>query len=540
MLGRTLAAACVIAALLTTSAKAAVIQDFSGLASATNGIVLGPDGNFWVAEEFSDSVARMTPSGTVLARFPVGSRPKSVATGPGNRVWVSVTGADKLVWLDAMSASPTVHDVPTGLPCGPVAIVAGGDSRMYFSLPDDGNGCGASRIGTVKEDGSDLHTATGLGKVFDLEAYGGKLYAPDYDGDVVRRIGLGINLTAEASIGAPGNPDGIAADGAGNLWVSLNGTGHVGQFSATQNLGTVIDHAPTGDNMLTGAFGIVAGADGRIYVTGKDSHNLARLNADGSFRFYATNSEPFQIVNGPDGDLYFTDQASTRVQRFLSAAPRASTGAATPAAQTVGSATATVDPRGNTTSVVFDYGPTAAYGATSAPVTLPEGAGGVPVTVVLNGLAAGTTYHVRVRASNEEGAATGADTTFTTPPAPPAPPKALTARTSFSWAFVGSRTALRKIDITGLVGGETAKVTCKGKGCPFKSKTYKQLKKGKKSLGSRFGLKRKLAKGAKVEVRITKPGTIGSSAVATIRGRKQDPKIVRSCLKPGATKTSRC
>jgi len=40
------------------------------------------------------------------------------------------------------------------------------------------------------------------------------------------------------------------------------------------------------------------------------------------------------------------------------------------------------------------------------------------------------------------------------------------------------------------VGGETAKVTCKGKGCPFKSKTYKNLKKGKKSLGSRFGLKR--------------------------------------------------
>jgi streptogramin lyase len=534
MLGRTLAALGLMAALFTSSARAAVIQDFSGLASATNGIVLGPDGNFWVAEQYSDSVVRMTPGGAVLNRFSGLTGPTSVATGPDNRVWVSVTGANQLVWFDATAPTPTAHTV-IGLPCGPVGLTDGGDNRMYFSLPD------CTSLGTVARDGTDVHTVGSRGRVFDLAAYNGKLYAPDRDGDMIRRIGFGATMPVETTVPAPAGsaPDGITVDGAGNLWVTLANSGHVGRFPAGQNGGSLTEFTPAG-GVLSEAFGIVAGNDGRIYVTGKASHNLARINSDGSFRFYATNSEPFQIVNGPDGDLYFTDQASTRVQRFLSTAPRATTGAAVAAAQTVGSVTATVDPRGDTTSVVFDYGSTAGYGATSAPVTLPEGAGGVPVTVVLNGLTAGTTYHVRVRAGNEEGAATGADTTFTTPPAPPAPPKTLTARTSFSWAFVGSRTALRKIDITGLTGGETAKVTCKGKGCPFKSKTYKKLKKGKKSLGSRFGLKRKLAKGAKVEVRVTKPGTIGSSAVVTIRGRKQDPKIVRSCLKPGATKTSRC
>ncbi len=147
---------------------------------------------------------------------------------------------------------------------------------------------------------------------------------------------------------------------------------------------------------------------------------------------------------------------------------------------------------------------------------------------------------MRVRATNEEGSVAGADTTFSTPAPPPVPLKVLAARATFGWSFVGSRTALRKVEITGLAGGETAKVTCKGKGCPFKTKTYKNLKKGKKSLSSRFGLKRKLAKGAKVTVLVTKPGTIGTNAVATIRGRKQDPKITRSCLQPGAKKTSRC
>ena len=70
----------------------------------------------------------MTPGGAVLNRYPVGDGPTSVATGPDDRVWVSVTGANKLVWFDAKSATPTSHDVAVGGGgCGPVAIVAGGD-----------------------------------------------------------------------------------------------------------------------------------------------------------------------------------------------------------------------------------------------------------------------------------------------------------------------------------------------------------------------------------------------------------------------------
>jgi streptogramin lyase len=571
MLGRTLATLVAAAALFTSTADAAVIQERGPLLSATNGIALGPDGNLWVAEQFNDSVVRMTPGGTVLNRYSVGSGPTSVAAGPGGRVWVSVTGADKLVWFDATAGAPTAHDGPTGLPCGPVAIVSGGDGRMYFSLPV------CSRLGTVPADNSQAAVTAVRGEFFDLEVTGGKLFAPDFGNDAVLRIGLGTSMTPEASIGASGSPDGIAADGAGNLWVTLFSTGRVGRFAATQNLGTVTELTPSGGS-LSSPFGIVAGHDGRMYVTGKDSKNLARVDGSGNWQFYATGGEPWQIVNGPDGDLFFTDQSSTRVLRFLSGPPRASTGAASAVAANAASATATVDTRGNPTQVVFDYGPTAAYGATSAPVTLPAGDGGTPVTVVLGGLAPSTTYHVRVRAANEEGSVAGADAAVTTLTgdadgdgvAPPldcndgnpairpgavdtpgdkidqdcsgadAPYPALKARANFSWAFIGSRTLLTKVVVTGLAGGETIKVTCKGKGCSSKSKTYRKLKKGKRSLTSLFGRKRKLAKGARIEVRVTKARSVGAVAVLTVRGRRKDPKIVRSCLQPVAKKPSRC
>src|SRR4051812_30479474 len=135
MLGRTLAALGLMAAFFTSSAHAAVIQNFSNFTAGTNGIALGPDGNFWVSEQGSGTVARMTPGGTVLDHFVVGADPQSIAAGPGGRVWVSVTGANKLVWFDATSSTPSAHNVPMPIACGPVAIVDGGDNNMYFSLP---------------------------------------------------------------------------------------------------------------------------------------------------------------------------------------------------------------------------------------------------------------------------------------------------------------------------------------------------------------------------------------------------------------------
>ena len=53
MRGRILAVAAAAAATMAAPAQAAIIQDFSDFQSGTNGIVLGPDGNFWIAEEFN-------------------------------------------------------------------------------------------------------------------------------------------------------------------------------------------------------------------------------------------------------------------------------------------------------------------------------------------------------------------------------------------------------------------------------------------------------------------------------------------------------
>ncbi len=280
---RALTTLLVLACLLAPASSGAfLIQPVGGPQSATNGIALGPDGNFWVAEEFSGTVVRLTPDGAVVTRFSVGQMPTAVINGPGDRVWVAISGDDKkLVWFDAKSATPTAHDVPLAGGCGPIGLAASGD-RVFYSQPCDG------QLGYVEADGIGGSTGTGFGSVFDLAVVNGKLFAPDFDGDVVRRLSLGLTLESTVTIpSAGGQPDGVAAGPDGQIWVTEWGTGKLARFPTTQQNGDATELTPSGGT-LNNPFGIVAGEDGRMYVAGKGSANLMRVDADGTnFRFYA-------------------------------------------------------------------------------------------------------------------------------------------------------------------------------------------------------------------------------------------------------------
>src|SRR5665648_1279289 len=123
----------------------------------------------------------------------------------------------------------------------------------------------------------------------------------------------------------------------------------------------------------------------------------------------------------------------------LAAAPVVSTGAASNV-QTTGQGTVnttlngTVVPNGPSNEInlcYFEYGETHAYGQTAecsqSREQIGSGFSPVPVSVDLNGLAPGTTYHFRLVIHNfvEEGGTfkgetyTGSDAEFTTPSSPP-------------------------------------------------------------------------------------------------------------------------
>jgi Divergent InlB B-repeat domain/Putative metal-binding motif len=85
-------------------------------------------------------------------------------------------------------------------------------------------------------------------------------------------------------------------------------------------------------------------------------------------------------------------------------------------------------------------------------------------------------------------------------------------------------------------GGKVV-VTCKGKGCTFKSRKVK-VKRGKANLSRLLG-RMKLGKKAKLTVTVSAPGYASRIFRLTMRPPKA-PKRVNSCRKPGAKRTYHC
>jgi hypothetical protein len=121
------------------------------------------------------------------------------------------------------------------------------------------------------------------------------------------------------------------------------------------------------------------------------------------YRIVASNAA--QTSYGPDET--FTTAPATP--------PVASTGAAGAVGATSATLSGTIDPRGLPTSYVFEVGTSTSYGGAKLFGNAGSSTGEVPVTVGLQYLVPGVTYHYRLVATSFDGTSYGQDGTFTTP-----------------------------------------------------------------------------------------------------------------------------
>jgi hypothetical protein len=101
-----------------------------------------------------------------------------------------------------------------------------------------------------------------------------------------------------------------------------------------------------------------------------------------------------------------------------SAAPGASTSGASSVTYSSAIVHAYVDPRGQATNYVFQYGPTRGYGSQTPLAPAGSTNGSVQVAQTLTGLQPLSTYHYRILATSPAGATPGSDRTFRTGPVP--------------------------------------------------------------------------------------------------------------------------
>jgi hypothetical protein len=93
--------------------------------------------------------------------------------------------------------------------------------------------------------------------------------------------------------------------------------------------------------------------------------------------------------------------------------PVVTTNAATNVASVSATLNGSVNPRGSTTTVYFQWGTTTSYGHTTS-TQIKTGNTSLPITANISGLSASHLYHFRIVATNSGGASFGSDRTFTT------------------------------------------------------------------------------------------------------------------------------
>lgn len=88
--------------------------------------------------------------------------------------------------------------------------------------------------------------------------------------------------------------------------------------------------------------------------------------------------------------------------------------------------------------------------------------------------------------------------------------------------------------------GSTIRFTCTGKGCRVKRKTRKVVKNRKRQDIVAYVRNAHLRPGARLQIRVTKPNTLGVVRTLTVRSGKRDPKSLERCLIPGKTTPVKC
>lgn len=98
-------------------------------------------------------------------------------------------------------------------------------------------------------------------------------------------------------------------------------------------------------------------------------------------------------------------------------------------------------------------------------------------------------------------------------------------------------TSFKRLQVAGIPGGSTVAATCKlarNRRCGTLTKANAPATLRVKSLESRA-----LPVGARIEIRVTKPGAVGAHFLLTVRKGKK-PSLVSRCIAPGATSPSPC
>ena len=272
---------------------------YSGL-GLFRGLVVGPDGNVWAGEVDRGKIARISPTGQLLAEYTIptpGSQPYSLAVGPDGSIWFTESGTSSISGIGRVTMQGSISEFPTPTPNCDVAIITRGPGNTLWFTEEGGNQIGkidlgppATLLNAIPLNASPPFQGGGptpLGVSFNgMMYYAG--YDPTYGRELWRTDGTPAGTTRVTDL----NPG--AGDSGPDRLTVVGNVLYFETFVSPQGILWASDGTTAGTHPVTDASGNILPAS-----------NLAALN--GTLYFYAI---------GPDGNtrLWRTTSDSQAVE----------------------------------------------------------------------------------------------------------------------------------------------------------------------------------------------------------------------------------
>jgi virginiamycin B lyase len=294
-------------------------------ASGPEGITAGPDGNLWVAQEFSNQIARVSPTDGSATEFlvPVAdtlpitqTAPLDITRGPDNNLWFAMYAPIGQIGKVSVTGVFTKYNLPKKVRLWGVAV--GPDNNIWFTEYDN------AMIGRIDVNGQNLHEFPISAASFPAVITRGPdnaMWFTEEGGNQIGRIDMSGNVQ-EFPIPGPGphGPCGITTGPDGNIWFAEQDGDKIGRITIP---GHVMTEYPLPAN--SGPIEMVGAPDGNVWVAlggvldGPNpilNDKVAKVAMDGTITEYSVPtpaSVPYGMGLGPDHNVWFTEDATGTV-----------------------------------------------------------------------------------------------------------------------------------------------------------------------------------------------------------------------------------
>ncbi len=273
-------------------------------------------------EEAADKLGVLGENATIT-EYPLpvaNSKPLGITLGQDGNIWLTEFGGDRIAEFNLGTAGFTECTLPvqTGVTPTPYGIAAGPDGNLWVTDPASNGiwriapGCGTFGFFALATPNADPQNIT-VGP-------NGALWFTEYNVDQIGEIFTSatplVTQPTEFKVSAGAGLGVITSGSDSAIWFTETKSDKLGRMLTT---GTLASETPLPG--VSQPYGLVNAPDGNFYIGDIAKSNIVQVIisnpvAINLFPTKTSNAGPFWLTIGPDNEVYFTEQTANNIGQF--------------------------------------------------------------------------------------------------------------------------------------------------------------------------------------------------------------------------------